>query len=122
MPIGCMCHALLFLEQTAFMPCPQHYQEYLSFLLNVLKLKIKKQNQLIYSDLVILLVIFGIFNRFTDVLADELQAYHWCSRVFLGVVLSSHCCGTVGAAGAAILKQGAFVPLSALSLSGQPLC
>lgn len=39
MPIGCMCHALLFLEQTAFMPCPQHYQEYLSFLLNVLKLK-----------------------------------------------------------------------------------
>lgn len=82
----------------------------------------KKQNQLIYNDLVILLVIFWIFNRFTDVLADELQAYHWCLRVFLGVVLSSHCCGTVGAAGAAILKQGAFVPLSALSFSGQPLC
>lgn len=39
-----------FISQTACLPCPQHYQEYLSFLFNVLKVR-KKQKQLISSHL-----------------------------------------------------------------------
>lgn len=66
----------------ACMSCPCYYQEYHSFLLNVFE---KEKLELSYNIHDNLCVIFGIFNRFTEMLTDDLQAYHQCLRGTLNV-------------------------------------
>lgn len=103
MPIVCMCPlpalcfdkdrdcGSCFIFQTACMPCLQHHQECLSFLLNFSKSK-KSQTQP-EKDIIIAFiyddpprVIFWMLNRFADILADNLQAYHCCLRETLSVL------------------------------------